>query len=553
MPVVHDAGAPDGTWAVITLLLVAACLGVVWWRTGSPTTAKGQRGRLREFGMCAALVVVAPLFAYSIGSGQWAVWLDGAALVLLLQPRAAGWITPVLLTILGLIGLGVAHQIAWGDRPGWYGLAHSWNAPMWLVLVQAYGFLALGGWLGWRQLRAHPSAARLVLGRMAAQDPANQLRGLLLLPVVVVGSAITNSQAWLVVTIAGSAVALLIIRRAPGLAARLTALGLIGLGLTGLLMVKSWTPGGTVAVFPQSSPAAAVSVTADYARDLAGPAPYGAGAATPDAVRYGIVGLQTQGTVDVALAEAFLFLGLGCWLVPRSFPAVHRFIGLVPKAQLTSQVQHLAKSRAVAVDTAAADLRRLERDLHDGAQARLVALGMNLRAAERLMHVNPDAAAALVAEAREASAKALTELRELVRGVHPPVLADRGLADAVRALALDSPLNVHTEIDLPGRLPAPVETACYFSVAELLTNAAKHSGARDGRIAIRHSGSMLRVEVTDFGLGGADPARGSGLAGIEKRLASFDGILAISSPPGGPTMAVMEVPCASSLPKISSS
>jgi signal transduction histidine kinase len=215
-------------------------------------------------------------------------------------------------------------------------------------------------------------------------------------------------------------------------------------------------------------------------------------------------------------------------------------------------VQELTDSRADAVDTASADLRRLERDLHDGAQARLVALGMSLRAAERLIPTSPEAAIALVVEARETSARALTELRELVRGVLPPVLADRGLADAVRALALDSPLAVETDIDLPGRLPAPVETACYFAVAEVLTNAAKHSGARDARIVMSHAGGALRIEVTDFGLGGADPAAGSGLAGVERRLATFDGIMAISSPVGGPTIVVLEVPCALSSPRISS-
>jgi signal transduction histidine kinase len=536
MPVVLH-GAPHGVAAVITVLFAAGCLGVAWYRTGSPTTAKGQRGRLRDVGLYVALVVVSAILADSILAGHWAVGLAGAALVLLLRPRAAGGITSVLLILLGLIGIGLAREIAWGvARPGWYGLAHSWNSPMWQVLVQAYAFLALGGWLGWRQLRAHPAAARLVLGRMAAQEPADQLWGLLLLPVVVVGSAIISSSAWLMVMIVGSVAAAFIIRRAPYLAAKLTAVGLIGLGLTGLLAIKSWDASAPAVAVPQPSSGA----------------PPAAAGTVPDP-RYGLVGVQNHSTVEVALAEAVVFLGLGCWLVPRSFPAVRRLVGLVPQAQLTSQVQHLTRSRAVAVDTAAADLRRLERDLHDGAQARLVALGMNLRAAERLMQVNPEAAAALVAEAREASARALTELRELVRGVHPPVLADRGLADAVRALALDSPLNVETEIDLPGRLPAPIETACYFSVAELLTNAVKHSGAREARIAMRHSGSMLRIEVTDFGLGGADPAGGSGLAGIEKRLASFDGILAISSPPGGPTMAVMEVPCASSLRKISSS
>ena len=137
--------------------------------------------------------------------------------------------------------------------------------------------------------------------------------------------------------------------------------------------------------------------------------------------------------------------------------------------------------------------------------------------------------------------------------MHPPVLADRGLADAIRALALDTPLKVETDIDLPGRLPAPVETACYFAVAEVLTNAVKHSGAREARIAVTHADGVLRIVVTDFGIGGADPAaRHRAWPGVERRLATFDGIVAVSSPVGGPTMVVLEVPCASSSPKISS-
>jgi signal transduction histidine kinase len=203
----------------------------------------------------------------------------------------------------------------------------------------------------------------------------------------------------------------------------------------------------------------------------------------------------------------------------------------------------LTDSCSVASDTATGDLRRMERDLHDGVEARLVALGMNLRAAERLIPASPDAAIALVTEARETSASALIKLRELARRAPPPVLADRGLADAVRALAADSPLRVETQIDLPGRMPAPVEAACYLAVAEVLTNAEMHSEAREAQICMSHSGGMLRIEVTDFGLGGADPAGGSGLAGVERRLATYDGIVAISSPAGGPTMVVIEVPC----------
>jgi signal transduction histidine kinase len=197
-------------------------------------------------------------------------------------------------------------------------------------------------------------------------------------------------------------------------------------------------------------------------------------------------------------------------------------------------------------------MRRIERDLHDGAQARLVAMGMTLDAAGQVLDENPAAARALLAEARDASAKALAELRDLVRGIHPPVLADRGLTDAVRALVLDGPLRAQLASELPGRLPAPVESAAYFAVSELLANVSKHAGTRQAWIDIRHADRMLRIGVTDDGRGGADPAGGTGLRGIERRAAAFDGVLAVSSPPGGPTVVNLEIPCALSSPKTSS-
>jgi signal transduction histidine kinase len=229
--------------------------------------------------------------------------------------------------------------------------------------------------------------------------------------------------------------------------------------------------------------------------------------------------------------------------VPRTI-GVHA--GLARRnGELLNRVRRLTVTRVDAVDTAATELRRIERDLHDGAQARLVALGISLRSMERLIRTNPDAAVALVAESRENSARALAELRALVRGISPPVLVERGLGDAIRALALDYPVPATAQVDLPGRLPAPVEAAAYFAVAEALANAAKHAGARSVHIRAARSSGMLRIEVTDDGSGGADPSRGSGLRGIERRLGTFDGILAVSSPPGGPTIVVIEVPCAS--------
>ncbi|CAM5563079.1 sensor histidine kinase [Streptomyces abikoensis] len=224
---------------------------------------------------------------------------------------------------------------------------------------------------------------------------------------------------------------------------------------------------------------------------------------------------------------------------------------------LARRVDRLTESRHDAVDGSAAELRRIERDLHDGAQARLVAMGMSLGTIEALIEKDPARAKQLVAAARADSAEALTELRDLVRGIHPPVLAERGLADALRALALRMPLPVEVDVELAGRAEEPVETAAYFAVSEVLTNAAKHSGARQVWLDVHHADGMLRISVTDDGRGGAGapagaPAggaagarrpAGSGLAGIERRIGTLDGVLAVSSPVGGPTLVTMEIPC----------
>ncbi len=262
----------------------------------------------------------------------------------------------------------------------------------------------------------------------------------------------------------------------------------------------------------------------------------------------GAVSATDMTSVAITDAAAGLALVLfGLWLIPRTI-GVHT--GLVRRnSELSSRVEKLTATRVEAVDTAARELRRVERDLHDGAQARLVALGIALRAAETLIKTNPDAAVALLGEARENSARALAELRDLVRGINPPVLAERGLGDAIQALALDAQVATTVDIDLPGRPPAPVESAAYFAVAEALVNAVKHADASSVHISVAHSAGLLRIEVSDDGLGGADPALGSGLQGVERRLGTFDGVLAVSSPPGGPTIVVIEVPCALSSPK----
>jgi signal transduction histidine kinase len=249
--------------------------------------------------------------------------------------------------------------------------------------------------------------------------------------------------------------------------------------------------------------------------------------------------------------------GAGLWAAPgalRVYGSLARvLLGPSRGAELTVQVEHLARTRTDTIDAGAAELRRIERDLHDGAQARLVAMGMTLDAIEQQLETSPAAARALLAEAKQSSVKALSELRDLVRGIQPPVLADRGLVAAVRALALDSPLRTHVTAEVTARPPAPVESAAYFAVSELLANVTKHAGPCEAWIDIRHSAGMLRIGVTDDGAGGADQARGTGLSGIERRLAAFDGLLAVSSPPGGPTVVNMEIPCALSSPKTSSS
>jgi signal transduction histidine kinase len=282
-----------------------------------------------------------------------------------------------------------------------------------------------------------------------------------------------------------------------------------------------------------------------------------AGVATVILPVRGVIVAHTHGAVLLVILLGLASVALGLRVGPPLLTAygtlARTMLGPTRRAELALRVRHLAETRTDTIDTGAAEMRRIERDLHDGAQARLVAMGMTLDAADQLIDTSPAAARALLAEARDSSVKALAELRDLVRGIHPPVLADRGLAEAVRAVALDMPIRAQVACELPGRPPPPVESAAYFAVSELLTNVSKHAGAGRTWIDIRHSDGMLRIAVTDDGYGGADPGRGTGLRGIERRLAAFDGVLAVSSPLGGPTVVNMEIPCALSSPKMSSS
>jgi signal transduction histidine kinase len=277
---------------------------------------------------------------------------------------------------------------------------------------------------------------------------------------------------------------------------------------------------------------------------------------------YGLFRIETLGqAIAVSWPLALVYFGLAWWLTPHLMRAdavmVRWLLAPTERSRLASRVRQLAESRAETVDTQAAELRRIERDLHDGAQARLVALGMSLGMADEVVDSDPAAAKALLAEARSATTQALAELRDLVRGIHPPVLADRGLDGAVRALALASPLPVQVEIDLPGRPPAPVESAAYFAIAEAITNVIKHSGASKAWVRVSYRDGRLATLVADDGRGGArqpvDPSGGTGLRGIESRLAAFDGTVVVSSPSGGPTVVTMELPCVLSSPRTSPS
>ena len=236
---------------------------------------------------------------------------------------------------------------------------------------------------------------------------------------------------------------------------------------------------------------------------------------------------------------AWALLGLGSALIVH-----YAIVRTTRRDRLAARVETLETTRLGAVEEQDAELRRIERDLHDGAQARLVALGLSLGMAEQKFRTDPEEAEKLVAEARAGVAEALSELRDLARGIHPPVLADRGIGAALDTLADRSPLPTTLRVDLDERPPARVETAAYFVAAEALANAAKHSGADGVEISVAQRDGVLEVEITDDGQGGADPA-GGGLSGLRRRVEALDGTLTVESPAGGPTTIRAELPCGS--------
>ncbi|MER7494944.1 sensor domain-containing protein [Streptomyces pharetrae] len=247
--------------------------------------------------------------------------------------------------------------------------------------------------------------------------------------------------------------------------------------------------------------------------------------------------------ITVTALVGLLFTLATPWIV-RALTTVDRLLvhGLLGPSRLASRVVELESDRGVVVDTAAADLRRIERDLHDGAQARLVALAMDLGLAKEKLARDPQAAARMVDEAHGEVKTALQELRDLARGIHPAVLTDRGLDAALSAVASRCAVPVRVEVDLASR-PAPaIEGIAYFTVSELLQNVSKHSGARSASVDVWRSENRLMLQVVDDGVGGADARAGSGLAGLAERLDAVDGILVVDSPAGGPTRITAELP-----------
>ncbi|WP_436777042.1 sensor histidine kinase [Yinghuangia sp. YIM S09857] len=228
----------------------------------------------------------------------------------------------------------------------------------------------------------------------------------------------------------------------------------------------------------------------------------------------------------------------------RGLAAVDRAMvrGLLGPAFLSKQVEELTVSRAASVDTAASDMRRIERDLHDGAQARLVSLAMDLGLAKEKMNSDPESAQRMVVDAHNEVKLALRELRDLARGIHPAVLTDRGLDAALSAVAAKCTVPVAVTVDLPRRASAPVEQVAYYTVSELLTNVSKHSGAKVASVTVRADGDRIVAVVADDGRGGANPAHGTGLAGLMERVRGVDGTLKVESPEGKGTTVTLTLP-----------
>ena len=254
--------------------------------------------------------------------------------------------------------------------------------------------------------------------------------------------------------------------------------------------------------------------------------------------------LSPVGVALVALLGVLIVLATP-WVV-RGLATANRMLvrGMIG-SDVFARERTLTETRAAAVDLAAEDRRRIERDLHDGVQQRLVSLAMDLGRAKEKMDTDPERAKELVTDAHEEAKLAITEVRDLARGIHPAVLTDRGLDAALSALAARATVPVEVRVDVAERPPASVEAAAYFVASEALTNVTKHAKASKASVTVRRSGDRLTIQVQDDGVGGASVVEGSGLAGLRDRVQALDGELHLLSPEGGPTVLMVEIPCAS--------
>jgi signal transduction histidine kinase len=273
------------------------------------------------------------------------------------------------------------------------------------------------------------------------------------------------------------------------------------------------------------------------------------------AIGYLAAGHPTAASGTAAAVAAAGLLLAAPWLARRVTRAdetsARALLGPGRSDELAQRVESLARSRADAVAAADAERRRIERDLHDGAQQRLVSLAMNLGMARERFADAPEPVRRAIADAHDEAVLALSELREFIRGLHPAVLNDRGLDAALSGLAARAPLPVRLRVDVPRPASPSVEAVAYFIVSEALTNVAKHAQATQAEVTVTRDGDVLRISVTDDGSGGAAPAEGdgagagTGLRGLAQRAAAVDGTLTIDSPPGGPTVIAAELPCES--------
>ena len=247
------------------------------------------------------------------------------------------------------------------------------------------------------------------------------------------------------------------------------------------------------------------------------------------------------GLLGLVLVAPWATVAVGRMLLAMAFT----LLGPDRDAAMAAQVTRLESSRTAAVDSAETERRRIERDLHDGAQQRLVALAAGLGAAKEKLEVDPEAGRSMVAEAHEEAKAALKEIRDLVRGIHPVILEDRGLDAALSAVVARAPVPVQLDVRVHPRPPAAVESAAYFVVNEALTNVARHAQSTRAWVSIARAGDRLVLEIRDDGVGGADASHGTGLQGLRDRVAALGGTMHVISPPGGPTTISVELPCAS--------